>query len=98
MREHGRTISLDVFIEPQARSGTPQYPCQRGLPCIERLTPQVVAVQLDQIEGVEKDAGVVAAVADAVEARHAVAVAATASPSQGAKQPTTPRRRARERR
>src|SRR5262245_31232469 len=56
MREHGRTISLDVFIEPQARSGTPQYRCQRGLPCIERLPPQVVAVQLDQVEGIQEDA------------------------------------------
>ena len=32
-----------------------------------RDAPQVVAVQLDQVEGVEEDEGVVAAVADAVE-------------------------------
>jgi hypothetical protein len=75
MREHGRTIGLDVFIEPQARSGTPRYSCQRGLPCIERLTPQVVTVQLDQVEGLEEHAGVVPPIADSVEARHAIAVA-----------------------
>src|SRR5262249_49378272 len=45
------------------------------LPCIERLTPQVVTVQLDQIEGVEEHAGVVPPIADAVEARHAIALA-----------------------
>src|SRR5262249_37379523 len=66
--EHGRTIGLDVIVEPQARSGTPQYRCQRGLPCIERLTPQVVTVQLDEIEGVQEHASVVPPVADAVEA------------------------------
>jgi hypothetical protein len=42
---------------------------QRGLADIKRLTPQVITTQLDQIEGVEEDAGVVPPVADAVEAR-----------------------------
>jgi hypothetical protein len=39
------------------------------------LAPQVVAVQLDEIEGIEKHAGVVPPVADAIKARHAVAAA-----------------------
>jgi len=66
---------------------------ERCLAHLQRLTPQVVTVQLDQIEGVQKDAGVVPPVADVVEARHAIAVAgdgltiddagACAQPSQG---------------
>src|SRR5262249_50227991 len=39
------------------------------------LTAQVVTVQLDQIEGVQEHAGVMPPVAEAVETRHAVAVA-----------------------
>ena len=36
--------------------------------------PQVVAVQFDQIEGVQKDAFVMAAVADAIERSDAVVI------------------------
>ena len=35
----------------------------------ERIAPQVVPVQLDQVEGVQEHAAVVAAVADAIELR-----------------------------
>ena len=68
--------ALDVLVEAQAGRGLGKHRGQRGLAHLERLAPQVVAVQLDQVEGVQEDAGVVAAVADAVEARHAVVAAA----------------------
>jgi hypothetical protein len=42
---------------------------------LQRVAAQVVAVKLDQVEGVEEDACVMPPVADAVEARHAVVVA-----------------------
>jgi hypothetical protein len=38
---------------------------ERGLAHLKRIAPQVVAVQLDQIEGVQEDAGVVPPIADA---------------------------------
>jgi hypothetical protein len=39
-----------------------------------RVAAQVVAVQLDQVERIEEDAGIVAPVTDALEARPAVIV------------------------
>jgi hypothetical protein len=42
---------------------------------VERLAPQVVAVQFDQVEGVEEDVAVMAALAQPVEYRQAVVVA-----------------------
>jgi hypothetical protein len=53
----------------------PQQRRQRGLAGRERLAPQVVAVERDQVERVQEHARVVAAVADAIEARHPVVVA-----------------------
>jgi hypothetical protein len=40
-----------------------------------------VAVQLDQVEGVEEDASLVAAVADAIEARHLSSQATALAPA-----------------
>src|SRR5262249_24278146 len=42
---------------------------------LERLAPQIVTVQFDQIEGVEEDARVIAAVAQPLKAWHAGVVA-----------------------
>src|SRR5215510_7964081 len=91
MGKHGGSVRLDVLVEAQTGRGTPQYRCQRGLPCIERLTPQVVTVQLDEIEGVQEHASVVPPVADAVEARHAIAVAGHSLTRLGDKALTTVR-------
>ena len=48
-------------------------PSEHSLQCrlahFERFAPQVVTVQLDQIEGVQKGAGVMAAIANPVELR-----------------------------
>jgi len=46
------------------------------LPCGHRaLTPQVVAVQLDQVEGVQEHFAIVAPIANPIEHREAVLVA-----------------------
>jgi hypothetical protein len=50
VREHGRAIILDVLVQPQARRRTPEHTGERGLPHVERVAPQVVAVELDQVE------------------------------------------------
>jgi hypothetical protein len=55
-----------VLIQPQARTGLGQYGGERGLAHLKRVPAEVVAVQLDQVEGVEEDAGVVPPIADAV--------------------------------
>jgi hypothetical protein len=47
---------------------------RRRLADFERVAAEIVAVQLDQIEGVQEHAGVVSAVTDALEARHSIVV------------------------
>jgi hypothetical protein len=42
---------------------------------LKRITPQVVAVQLDQVEGIEEDTIVSAVVPDEIEGRNTVSVA-----------------------
>src|ERR1700751_1232521 len=49
--EHGRSVALDVLVEPNARTGLGQDRHERGLANLKRITPQVVAVQFDQVEG-----------------------------------------------
>src|SRR5258707_4363371 len=53
-----------------------RHPLERTVRWLDGLAPQVIAVKLDQVEGVQEHARVVAAIADAVEARHAVVAAA----------------------
>ena len=65
-----------MLVETQAWRGFGQHRGERRLAGLERLPTQVVAVQLDQVEGVQKDPVVIAAVADALEARHTVVIAA----------------------
>jgi hypothetical protein len=54
VREHGGTVGLDVLIEPQARTSLGQDGLERGLADLKRIAPQVVAVQLDEVEGIEE--------------------------------------------
>ncbi len=72
MGEHGGAVGLDVFVEPQAKGRLGQDGGERGFAQLQRLAPQVVAVQLDQVERVQEHARVVPPVTNAVEARHAL--------------------------
>ncbi len=54
--EHGRAVGLDVLFETQAGRGPLQQRCQGGLAGLERLAPQVLAIQLDQIKRVQEGA------------------------------------------
>ena len=73
--EDGRAITLHVFVEPDAGSGLGHNRCERGLADLKRVAPQVVAVQFDEVEGIEKDASVSALVPDEIERGNAVLVA-----------------------
>src|SRR5262249_1616977 len=75
VREHGRAVALDVFVEAQPKASFGQHASQRGLAPFQRITPQVVAIELDQVEGVEEDAAVRALVTEELERGHAVVVA-----------------------
>ena len=50
--EHGRAVFLDVVIEPNATVSPGHDIRQRGLAHLERIAAKVIAVQLNQIEGV----------------------------------------------
>jgi hypothetical protein len=57
---HLAVIVLDVLVEPQAGRGLGQHRGECRLANLQRVPPQVVTVQLDQVEGVAEDVGVVA--------------------------------------
>jgi hypothetical protein len=65
---HLTVIVLKVLIQLQARTGLGQDGGERRLAHLKRVAAEIVAVQLDQVEGVEEDGRVVPPVADAVEA------------------------------
>ena len=74
MGEDGRAVALHVFVEPDAGAGLGHDRCERGLANLKRITPQVVAVQLDQVEGVEEYLVVSALVTDEIERSDAVVI------------------------
>src|SRR5215472_1610263 len=74
MGENGRAVALDI-VEPDARSSLGHDRCERGLADLKRITPQVVAVQLDEIKGVKEYALVSALVTDEIERSNAVVIA-----------------------
>jgi len=75
MGEDGRAIAFRVFVEPDAGAGLGHDRGGRGLADLKRITPQVVAVQFDEVEGVEERAVIMAAVANEIERGNAVVIA-----------------------
>src|SRR5262249_60930595 len=57
-----------------AKANIGQHTSKRGLTHFQRITPQVVGVQLDQVESIEEGVTVMASVADTVERGNAVIV------------------------
>jgi hypothetical protein len=74
--EDGLAVALDVLVPSQARPHLDQQGSQRGLADIERLSPEIVAVQFDQVESVQEHPAIVTPIPNAVEHREAVIVAA----------------------
>jgi hypothetical protein len=52
MGEDGRAVAFEMLVEAQAKASFGQHTSKRGLAHFQRITPQVVAVQFDQVEGV----------------------------------------------
>src|SRR5262245_23886632 len=76
MLKHGWTVRLNMLIESQTRHGTPEQAREHLLPkqtrerCLsqhERLAPQVIPVQLEQIERIKENGFVVVPVTNALE-------------------------------
>src|SRR5262249_45489907 len=75
MGENGRPVALDMLVEPDAGARLGHDRRERGLADLKRIAPQIVAVQLDQVEGVEENAFVSAVVTDEIERGNAVVIA-----------------------
>src|SRR5262249_57002356 len=75
MGEIGRAVALDMLVEPDAGARLGHDRRERGLADLKRIAPQIVAVQLDQVEGVEENAFVSAVVTDEIERGNAVVIA-----------------------
>jgi hypothetical protein len=63
------TFCVRQTVRPWSRSSQ-----ERGLATLERITPQVVTVQFDQVEGVQENASVIVAVANAIERSDAIVI------------------------
>ena len=75
MGENGRPVALDMLVEAQAKASFGQHTSKRGLADLKQITPQVVAIQLDQVESEEEGTVVVAVVTDEIERGNAVVIA-----------------------
>ena len=75
MGEDGRAVALDMLVEPDAGLGLGHDRCERGLADLKGIAPQVVPVQLDEVEGIKKDAPVSALVPDEIKRSNAVVIA-----------------------
>ena len=75
MGEDSRAVALDMLVEADAGAGLGYDRRERGLADLKRITPKAIAVQLDQVEGVEEYALVSAVVTDEIERGDAVVIA-----------------------
>src|SRR5262245_11725313 len=64
-----------MLVEAQAKASFGQRTSKRGLAHFQGITPHVVAIQFDQVEGVQERAVIMAAVANEVERGNAVVIA-----------------------
>jgi hypothetical protein len=65
--EDGRAVALYVFVEPDAGASPGKHAHERGFSDLKRIAPQVIAVLLDEIEGVQERAVIMAAIANEIE-------------------------------
>jgi hypothetical protein len=63
------------IVKPNAGAGLGHDRCKRSLADLQRIAPQIIAVQLDQVEGVEEYAVVSALVTNEIERGNAVVIA-----------------------
>src|SRR5262249_43088031 len=75
MGEDGRAVALRVLVEPYAGAGLGHNRRGRGLADLKRIAPEVVAVQFDEVEGVEEYALVSTLVPDEIERGDTVVIA-----------------------
>jgi hypothetical protein len=62
--KHGLPVAFHMLVKLDAWAGLGQDHLQRCLATLKRIMPQIVAVHLDQVEGIEEYAAVSAVVTD----------------------------------
>jgi hypothetical protein len=77
--------SLATIARAKNRAGENNDRCERGLADLERVTPQIIAIQLDQVEGVQEHVPVMLAVADTLERCEPVVIARDGFPIDDAR-------------
>jgi hypothetical protein len=70
-----RAVCLQVLIQSQARRRSREKAAECCLAHDERMAAQIIAVEFDQVEGVEENAIIVVPVTDAVERRYPILAA-----------------------
>jgi hypothetical protein len=53
--EYALAIVGEVLVQAQPRKASPQQTRERRLARLQRVAPQVLAVELEEVEGVEED-------------------------------------------
>jgi hypothetical protein len=53
--EYALAIVGEVLVQTQPRKAPTQQARERRLACLQRLAPQVLAIELEEVEGVEED-------------------------------------------
>lgn len=74
MTKHHVTRLHDMVINLQPYTGLGEQSDEQHLAPFDPLAPQVIAVKLDQIEGIKEDMSILAAVAQPVEGRRAIPI------------------------
>src|SRR5262249_56545998 len=75
MTEHHVPRRYDVVVDLQPYRRLGKQPDQQHLAPLDALAPQVITIKLNEVEGVEEHAPVIAPVAQPVEHRQAIIVA-----------------------
>ena len=61
MAEYALAIVDEVLVQTQSRRAPTHQACERPFARLQRLGPQVLAIQLKEVEGVEEDTACAAA-------------------------------------
>jgi hypothetical protein len=65
--EDDRPVALNVLVPSDTVANLGQYRSEGGFADIERITSEVVAVQLDEVKRVEEYIAIIAPIANVVE-------------------------------
>ena len=78
--KHGLAVAIHVLVASNAWPSLGQDYSKRGLATLQRIRPEIVTVQFNQVEGVQENAFVMVPVANAIERRDAIVITSDCFP------------------